>query len=125
MLEEGDISFEDQHGLLNKLGKMCRQLKTIPDSMHIENCPTSETDEEYGGGGGTVSRGKYQGRPVAIKILHLYTTSNFEECFSVSAEISQVLYETLIVGSSEISQRSHSLETPKTPEYSTIYWCKS
>ena len=80
MLEEGDISFDDQHRLLNLLGKMCRQLKTIPNSMHIENCPTGDTDEEYEGGGGTVSRGQYQGRPVAIKVLHLYITSNLEEC---------------------------------------------
>jgi len=94
MLEEGDVSFEDQHKLLNILGKMCRQLKTIPDSMHIENCPTSEGDEEYGGGGGTVSRGQYQGQPVAIKVLHLYTTSNFEECFSVSAKALQMLWKT-------------------------------
>jgi len=84
MLEEGDISFKDRHELLNTLGKMCRQLETIPDSMGIENCANGPADEEYGGGCGTVSRGEYRGRPVAIKTLHLYLTSDFEECFGVS-----------------------------------------
>lgn len=85
MLEEGDISFKDRPELLNTLGKMCRQLETIPDSMRIENCPNGPSDEEYGGGCGTISRGEYRGRPVAIKTLQLYLTSDFEECFSVSA----------------------------------------
>jgi len=90
MLEEDRVSLKDQPKVLNLLGKMCRQLKTIPDSMHIESCPTDPVGEEYSGGCGTVSQGEYQGRPVAVKILHLYLTSNFEECFSVSAKFSQM-----------------------------------
>ena len=71
---------------------MCCQLKTIPDSIHIENCPTGSTDEEHGGGGGTVSRGEYRGRSVAVKILHLYLTSDFEEAFGVSNKLSWMRY---------------------------------
>src|SRR5258706_515295 len=82
MLETGDISFKDQPKFLNILGKLCRQLKTIPDSIHIECCPTSQMGEEYGGGCGTVSRGEYRGRPVAVKILHLYLTSEFVKNYS-------------------------------------------
>jgi len=88
MLEDGDISSEDRPEFLNILGKMCRRLKTIPASMHIENCPNEPMDEEYGGGCGAVSRGEYRGRPVAIKTLHMYITSDFEERFGVSVKLS-------------------------------------
>ena len=88
MLEEGDVPFKDQPKLFNTLGKMCRRLKTIPDSMHIENCPNGPTDEGIAGGCATVYRGEYRGRSVAIKTLCLYTTSDFEECFGVSVQLS-------------------------------------
>ena len=89
MLEEGDVSFKDQPEFLNVLGKMCRQLKTIPDSMHIENCPIGPMDEAYEGGYATVSRGEYRGRSVAVKTLRLYLTGDFEECFGVSVILPQ------------------------------------
>ena len=87
MLEEGDVSFKDQPEVLNAMGKMCRRLKTIPDSMRIENCTIDPMDEECGGGCATVCRGKYRGRSVAIKTLRLYLTSDFEEYFGVSVEL--------------------------------------
>ena len=93
MLEDGDVPFEDQPEFLNTLGKMCRQLKTIPDSMHIENCPFDPMDEEWDGGCATVYRSEYRGRPVAIKILHLYLTSDLEERFDVSTKLSQMQWE--------------------------------
>jgi len=93
MLENGEIPFEDQPEIFNILGKMCRQLKTIPDSMRIENCSTDPMDEEHDGGYATVSRGIYRGRPVAIKTLRLYLTSNFEDHFGVSVKFSRMLRE--------------------------------
>jgi len=87
VLEDGDVSFEERPEFLNVLGKMCRQLETIPDSMHIENCPNDPMDEEYGGGSGTVSQGEYHGRPVAVKTLHLYLTDDFEQRFSVGTKL--------------------------------------
>ena len=80
MLEEGDVSFKGQPELPNILGKLCRQLKTIPDSRRIDNCPTVLGDEECSGGNAAVSRGEYRGRTVAI-----YISSNFRGCFGVSA----------------------------------------
>jgi len=125
MLEDGDISPEDQPEFLNKLGKMCRQLETIPDSMRIENCSNGPTDEEYGGGCGTVTRGEHQGRPVAIKTLHLYLTSDFEECFGVSHTHECGRRCILTTGSLEVPQRSHCLEALTTSEHPTVYRCDS
>ena len=90
MLEDGDVSSKDQPELINRLGKMCRQLKTIPDSMHIEHCPIDPMCEEYDGGCATVYRSEYRGRAVAVKTLRLYLTSDFEERFGVSTKGSQV-----------------------------------
>ena len=90
MLEDGDVSFKDQPEFINRLGKICRQLKTIPDSMHVENCPIDPMGEEYDGGCATVYRSEYRGRAVAVKTLRLYLTSDFEERFGVSTRGSQV-----------------------------------
>ena len=57
--------------------------------MRIENCPNDPVGEEYGGGCATVFRGEYQGRPVAIKTLDFYLTSDFDERFGVSPEVLQ------------------------------------
>ena len=86
MLEDGDIPFEDQPEAINTLGKMCRQLKTIPDSMHITNYQVDSTSEGCSGGSANVYRGVYRGRAVAVKTLCLYIASSYEECFEVSNE---------------------------------------
>ena len=40
---------------------------------------------ECAGGFADVHRGKYNGRPAAVKVMRLYTTSNYELFFSVGA----------------------------------------
>ena len=91
MLDDGDIPLKDRPKFLNKLGKMCSQLKTIPDSIRIEDYSGDLTVEEHGGGFATVSRGEYQGRPVAIKTLRQYPTDDPEERFCVSVKLSAVV----------------------------------
>ena len=90
MLEDGDVPFEDQPEAINTLGKMCRQLEMIPDSMHIENCQVVPTSEAHNGGFEIVYQGVYRGQAVAVKTLRLYITSNFEERFGVRNEASQL-----------------------------------
>src|SRR6266478_1347279 len=89
MLEDGDVSLEDQPEFLNVLGKMCSQLKTIPDSLRIESHLNGSINEGYKGGRGTVSRGEYGGRPVAVKTLHLHLTGNSEGRLDVSVKLSR------------------------------------
>ena len=82
MLENNKVPFKDLPRAFNMLGKMCRDLKTIPDSMHIEDCP-GLAGEGHFGGSASVSPGIYQGQKVAVKTLRLYITSDYDECFSV------------------------------------------
>ena len=75
---------QDRHELLNFLCKMCSRQRMIPNSMHMVNCLNGELVEEYDGGQASVFRGKHKGRPVAIKIIRLYLTSDFDRCLSVN-----------------------------------------
>ena len=126
MLEDDEVPFEDQLEAINTLGRMCHQLKTIPDSMRIENCqiaPTGDTDEVYNGGFATVYQGVYRGREVAVKALRLYITSDFQECSGVRNGGSQISNgrSVLITRSLGVSQGGHRLETPTTPAHFTIH----
>ena len=73
----------DRHELLNILCKVCDRQRVIPRSMHMVNCLDGELIEEYDGGQANVFRGKHKGRPVAIKIMRLYLTSDLDKCLSV------------------------------------------
>ena len=49
---------------------------------YLQNIPPMA---ECAGGFADVHRGKYNGRPAAVKVMRLYTTSNYELFFSVGA----------------------------------------
>ena len=85
MLADGEVPLKDQPDFFNRLGKMCRDLKTVPDSMRIGDCSNEFVDGEYEGGFATVFKSKHQDREVAVKTLRFYLTSDYEEHFGVSA----------------------------------------
>jgi len=75
---------EGRHKLLNILCKMCSRQRMIPKSMHMAERLSGKLVEEYDGGHAIVSRAEHNGRPVAVKVMRIYLTSDFDECFSVS-----------------------------------------
>jgi len=77
------VSDRDRHDLLNILCKLCSRQRMIPKSMHMTNCLNGELIEEYDGGHASVFRDKHEGCPVAIKIVRLYLTSDFDKSLSV------------------------------------------
>ena len=81
---DNTVCDQDRHKLLNVLCKMCSQQRTIPKSMHLDNCLDGELVEEYDGGHASIFRGEYKGRAVTIKTLRLYLTSDFDKCFRAS-----------------------------------------
>ena len=76
-------SDRERHELLNILCKLCSRQRMIPKSMHMTNCLNGELIEEYDGGHASVFRDKHEGCPVAIKIVRLYLTSDFDKSLSV------------------------------------------
>ena len=69
--------------LLNKLCKTCSRHRVIPMSMHIPDCSEDSVQVESGGFA-DVSRGTYEGRRVAIKVVRAYITSDLDLIRSVS-----------------------------------------
>jgi len=114
----------DRYKLLNTLCKACSRKKMIPKSMHMVNCLEGELIEEYDGGQWTVFRGKRKGRAVAIKILHLYPTSDLDKCFRViilALRIAEIPTHTGIAG---IHSRSGYMEASPTSEHLTVAGCE-
>ena len=77
------MSDHDRLKLFNKLCKTCSQHRVIPKSMHIPDCSKGSVEVEHGGFA-DVSRGTYQGRLVAIKVVRVYITSDLNAILSVS-----------------------------------------
>ena len=69
--------------LFNKLCKTCSRHRVIPTSMHIPDCSDDSVEVESGGFA-DVSRGTYEGRQVAIKVVRAYITDNLDVIRSVS-----------------------------------------
>lgn len=115
----------DRRGLLNILCKICSRQRMIPKSMHIGNYLNREPVEVYAGGYANIFRGEHKGRPVAIKIIRLYQTSDSAKCFSVSTVIP---YPTQVAINGEVPgilPGSRRMEAPSTPERLTSAGCES
>jgi len=77
------MSDRERLKLLNKLCKTCSRHRVIPTSMHIPDCSEDSVEVECGGFA-DVSRGTYEGRQVAIKVVRTYVTSDLDVIRSVS-----------------------------------------
>jgi len=73
----------DQLKLFNKLCKTCGRHGVIPKSMQIPDCSNGSVEVECGGFA-NISRGMYEGRQVAIKVVRVYVTSDLDVIRSVS-----------------------------------------
>ena len=78
------MSNRERLKLLNKLCKTCSRHRVIPTSMHIPDCSEGSVEVECGGFA-DVSKGSYEGRRVAIKVVRMYVTSDLDTIRSVSA----------------------------------------
>ena len=54
--------------------------------MHIPDCSEGSVEVEYGGFA-NVSQGTFEGRQVAIKVVRVYITDNFDVIRSVSLSL--------------------------------------
>jgi len=113
------MSNRERLKLFNKLCKICSRHLVIPKSMHIPDC-SEDSEIVESGGFADVSRGTYQGRRVAIKVIRAYITSDLDAILSVSVLLTPFhLVAKWIV---EILSRGCCLEIPPAPQYPTTAW---
>ena len=92
--------------------------------MRIENCLNGELTQEYDGGHANIFRGKHKDRPVAIKIVRLYFTSDFDKRFSVSIPAPRIAGDPIDTGVPGILPRSCGVEASPTPTHLTAAGCE-
>jgi len=82
-LENDAMSDRERLKLFNKLCKTCSRHRVIPRSMHIPDCLEGSVEVECGGFA-NISRGTYEGRRIAIKVVRVYVSSDLDTIRSVS-----------------------------------------
>ena len=61
---------------MNRLCKLCYRHQNVPESAQIVDCyKESLTDPVYTGEFASVFKGYYQERPVAVKVVQLYSSN--------------------------------------------------
>ena len=89
--------------------------------MHIPDCSNGAMEVERGGFA-DVSRGTYQGRRVAIKVVRVYITSDLDAILSVSPLFYLHHHTCMAEWITELLPRGSCLEAPPASKYPTIAW---
>jgi hypothetical protein len=97
---------------------MCSRHRVIPESMHIPDCSKDSVEVERGGFA-DVSRGTYQGRRVAIKVVRVCITSDLDVIISVSLLFYLRRRTCMNEWIAELLSRGSRLEAPPTSKHLT------
>ena len=137
MLETNMMSSRERPEFLNLLCKTCGLQRSLPASMIVSCVQNIPSMAEYAGGFGDVHRGEYNGRPVAVKVMRLYTTSNYGLCFSVGVSFHATKKSPLIPslrdsvekpshGSTYVTQMFYRCSARRwTSRNLSLRWCRS
>ena len=110
-------SEELQKKCLGTLRKICGRSGLLPRSVKIPLCYDRLDTPLYRGGYSDVWEGRHQGYHVAVKVLRVYASSNFEQITRVS--LHSLSKCQLILTVVEVLQRSCDLEDPSSPKRAT------
>ena len=72
---------------LSILCKICGRQSLLPSSLQIPLCYDQSDTPLYHGGYADVWKGQRQGCSVAVKVLRVYSTSDFDKIKSVSCNL--------------------------------------
>ena len=86
---------------LSALCKICGRRALLPRSLQISLCYDRLDNPLYRGGYADVWKGEHQGRHVAVKVLRVYSTSDFDKImnvgfFCLKARSDQLIALTLV-----------------------------
>jgi len=70
---------------LNVLRRICGRHALLPESVQIPLCYNRLDTPLYRGGFADVWKGEHQGRQVAVKVLRIYSMSDFGKIASVGS----------------------------------------
>ena len=83
---------------LSVLCKICGRQALLPKSLRVSLCYNRSDNPLYRGGYADVWKGEHQGRHVAVKVLRVYSTSDFDKITSVRFSVcSKACVDWLIV----------------------------
>ncbi|KAF9789119.1 hypothetical protein BJ322DRAFT_522510 [Thelephora terrestris] len=98
VLEQGSVGGEEQARLLDKLWRLCKDFQDVPESVRILDCDNiSETIPMHVSQTAVVFQGIYQGRSVAVKVLHASNRNRSFRDFCKEAVIWRHLHHPKIV----------------------------
>ena len=97
---------------LTTLSRMCGRHALLPRSLQIPLCYNRLDTPLYDGGSANVWRGNHEGRPVAVKALKVYQSSNIVRIRSVGSFcMVRVCIKRLILAHVEVLQRGCDMES--------------
>ena len=102
---------------LKTLRKICGDQALLPNSLQIPLCYNPSDNALYSGGYADVWKGQHQGYSVAVKVLRVYSTSNFEKIKNVGLGCCAVFHVgELTLACVEVLQGSHDVENAAPSE---------
>ena len=79
---------------LGALRKICGRLGLLPRSIKIQVSYDRSDEPEYSGGYADIWKGKYQDYHVAVKVLRVCASNNFEKITKVgTCSLSETMYQ--------------------------------
>ena len=112
-----DPTFSFRKKCLKTLRKICGDQALLPNSLQIPLCYNPSDNALYSGGYADVWKGQHQGYGVAVKVLRVYSTSNFEKIKNVGLGCCAVFHVgELTLACVEVLQGSHDVENAAPSE---------
>ena len=74
---------------LSTLCKLCGSQALLPTTLQIPLCFNQSDNPLYRGGYADVWKGEHQDRKVAVKVLRVYSISDFDKIISVGRHVHQ------------------------------------
>ena len=84
-LDLPDLPLRLRKKCLSALCKICGRQALLPRSLQIQLCYDRSDTPQYRGGYADVWKGKHRGHHVAVKVLRIYSTSDYNKIVSVGS----------------------------------------